>query len=156
MWERNGPHWKHPVNLGKPGVYSHILTSLPNPLQKNHSLGPRLFCLGGGIVLIKSNYSFYVLHCIQTWIFFLSSAPVWNISARNLDFHRVLSFMGDRLRVCSPAALRLQPGEAETGAGPWSTSGSTAGTKDCKPVTHSIGVGVGCGKSLSGSLGLWC
>lgn len=66
----NEPLWKHLHSWGSWKII-HVLFALQENSQAKIPLGPKLCCLGGTVMWIKSKYYSYPLQCIQIRICFL-------------------------------------------------------------------------------------
>lgn len=95
-WERKGPLWQGPTQLGKPSAHSHALMFLaPSPYPtgefmdwEGDFLALRCAALGQ-VIWAKSNCSSYLLWCVQTHIhshmhihthILCAAAVCWNFS----------------------------------------------------------------------------
>lgn len=88
--EKNDPLWQLLAQLEKQ-VFIHMLSLLPEGEitgRKNISFGPKLCCLGEGVMRVKSCYS-YPLQCVQTSNF-LSFVLMGcgNVCSGHLDSHK--------------------------------------------------------------------
>lgn len=137
-WRRRRPLGKHPALLGRPGTDSHALTL---PCRRNHRRRGSLLALScaaleEGVIWVKSNCFSYPLQCILV----ISPCPrqcVESFPPETWISARALLSLGDYLRQSSPGTPRLWLRWA--GAGPQTTSGSTARTEVYVPITQSIG-----------------
>ena len=95
------------------GGASYILICSHFPLQKKLwaqkiSLDPKLHCLGGGVIWVKSYCFSYPLQCVQTCSFLFQWCPGTSL-LENWTSTKALISMSDCLRHIFPGVPRLWP-----------------------------------------------